>query len=82
MLEGFQAWPDIFCLHGKPSVGVFVVCMCSYNQKHIYAVFNVQNDGCKCPDGFKGDGVHKCEGKNRFVNPVQLLDVLAILQSL
>uniref|UniRef100_A0ACD5X3J7 Uncharacterized protein n=1 Tax=Avena sativa TaxID=4498 RepID=A0ACD5X3J7_AVESA len=21
-------------------------------------------DGCKCPDGFKGDGVHKCEGKN------------------
>lgn len=51
-------------------------------QKHIYAVFNVQNDGCKCPDGFKGDGVHKCEGKNRFVNPVQLLDVLAILQSL
>uniref|UniRef100_J3NAT9 EGF-like calcium-binding domain-containing protein n=1 Tax=Oryza brachyantha TaxID=4533 RepID=J3NAT9_ORYBR len=19
------------------------------------------NDGCKCPDGFKGDGVHKCE---------------------
>ncbi|KAG8089252.1 hypothetical protein GUJ93_ZPchr0011g26973 [Zizania palustris] len=23
-----------------------------------------KNDGCKCPDGFKGDGIHKCEGKS------------------
>jgi hypothetical protein len=32
----------------------------------------MQDDGCKCPDGFKGDGKHKCEGKRHFLRPINL----------
>jgi len=35
-------------------------------------VCNMQDDGCKCPDGFKGDGKHKCEGKRHFLRLINL----------
>ncbi|GJN07158.1 hypothetical protein PR202_ga24962 [Eleusine coracana subsp. coracana] len=37
---------------------------CWKETKHGQTYSACTDDGCKCPDGFKGDGTHKCEGKN------------------
>jgi hypothetical protein len=31
-------------------------------------IFQMQNDGCKCPAGFRGDGIKTCEGMSFLQN--------------
>ncbi|GJN31393.1 hypothetical protein PR202_gb19788 [Eleusine coracana subsp. coracana] len=38
--------------------------------KTISACLNEQSEGCKCPAGFRGDGVKSCEGKKASTAPV------------